>query len=410
MVIPLPSEELQKGVGLETGAEYLGYGMVIRDEILQQTGLEPTGSVLDVGCGSGRIARHFVDHTKAPGRYVGMDIQKPFIDWCTGHLSPANGRLEFYHQDIYNGAYNREGTGKASEYAFPFEDASFDVVVLYSVFTHLLAEDARNYLREISRLLKPGGRCFSSWFLMTPDVQVEYLLPNAKEGQVGYGFPHCVDVLEEAGLRVDEYRPGRWNGGKSNLWQDVLWLGKAEELPQRYPPGQPPAETSGGETVVSGTIESLDPVASTLVVADARDGSRQELGFSPETGVRAHGRPAALSDLRVGQEVRVTAIGGPPDRKVASTLVVRARPRVERVLGIIEAVDWETNVVTVSVIGKGSMSLRVNPDRTVRIDGRDVGVRELKPGQVALVQVVPLAQAVVARDPAAAQEGSPAEG
>ena len=47
---------------------------------------------------------------------------------------------------------------KASEYTFPYEDGEFDVVVLTSVFTHMLPDDVAHYLDEIARVLKPGGR------------------------------------------------------------------------------------------------------------------------------------------------------------------------------------------------------------------------------------------------------------
>lgn len=73
MQIPLPGEELQLGVGPETGEEYLRIGRVMRDALLDEAGIEPAGSVLDVGCGSGRMARHFVGYLEPPGRYVGME-------------------------------------------------------------------------------------------------------------------------------------------------------------------------------------------------------------------------------------------------------------------------------------------------------------------------------------------------
>lgn len=189
MQIPLPGEELQLGVGPETGEEYLRIGRVVRDALLEEAGIGSAGSVLDIGCGSGRMARHFVDYLEPPGRYVGMDIQRSFIDWCTEHISSASGAFKFHHQDIYNGGYNPEGNVRASEYCFPFEDESFDAIILYSVFTHLLPGDADNYMREISRLLKPGGRVYSTWYLLTQDAKVEYLMLASRKGRSDTGSP-----------------------------------------------------------------------------------------------------------------------------------------------------------------------------------------------------------------------------
>ena len=405
MPIPLPGEELQLGVGPEKGAEYLGIGQVVRDAVLKQTDLPPTGSVLDIGCGSGRMARQFVDHLKPPGRYVGMEIQRRFVDWCNENIAPANPAFEFYHQDIYNGAYNPEGKYRASEYRFPFEDESFDAIILYSVFTHLLQADADNYLREIARLLKPGGRCYSTWYLMTPDVEVRYLLPNAKEGQVGFSFPTCVAAIQEAGLRADGFQPGRWNGARTDIWQDLLWLGRTEDVPKPLAPAEVPRpEESGDEPFASGTLESLDPVSNSLTVL-GDDGSRTELNFSRETPVRVHGKPGTLSALRPGQRVRAHYKESPSGR-IAVRVAASGQLVPEQIRGIVEAVDPEARLLTLTVLNRGSMSFRMDPDReAANVDGKNIRLGDMRAGQVAAVRVVPTVGGVVARSPVTGNDG-----
>lgn len=405
MHIPLPGEELQAGVGPEKGAEYLGIGQVVRDAILGRTDLPPTGSVLDIGCGSGRMARQFVDYSEPPGRYVGMEIQRRFVDWCNANIAPANPAFEFYHQDIYNGGYNPEGKVSASEYRFPFEDGSFDAIILYSVFTHLLPEDAANYLREISRLLKPGGYCYSTWYLMTPDVDVRYLLPNAKEGQVGFGFPKCIEIIERAGLRAAGFQPGRWNGARTDIWQDLLWLRRSEDVPEPLLPAKVP-EPGGteDELLVSGTLESLDPASSTLTVL-GDDGLRTEVAFSRETPVRVHGAPGALSALRPGQRVRAH-YAETPSGKVAAKVAASGQLAPEQIRGIVEAVDPEANLLTLTVLNRGSLSFRMDPEReAATVDGRKTRLGDLRVGQVAAVRVVPTVGSVAARSPASRGDG-----
>ena len=51
----------------------------------------------------------------------------------------------------------------------PFPDATFDVVLLKSVFTHMLPADVRHYLQEISRVLKQGGRSIITYFLLNSE-------------------------------------------------------------------------------------------------------------------------------------------------------------------------------------------------------------------------------------------------
>ena len=400
MHIPLPGEELQTGVGPETGSEYLRVGRVVKDALIEQANVSPTGSILDIGCGSGRMARHFVDYLEQPGRYVGMDIQESFIDWCNEHLAPANGTFEFHHQDIYNGGYNPSGSIRASEYRFPFEDQSFDAIILYSVFTHLLPADADNYLREVARLLKPGGYCYSTWYLLTPDVEVEYLMPNIKEGQVGYGFPHCATVLERAGLRVEDFRLGRGNGAESEIWQDLLWLRRADEIDGVSLPGEPEVSGAGEQSSFSGVIQSLDPITNSLTIAGAGE-DLQTVNFSRKTDVQAHGESGRLSDLRVGQQAHVLYETSPSSKRgLATRVMVRGRPKPERIQGIVEAVDWDTGLITLSIPDEGTVSVRFDPARIERvaINHKRSSLKELKRGQLAGIYVVPTAQEIEALD------------
>ena len=388
------------GVGPETGTEYLRVGWVVKEAVLEKTGVPPTGSVLDIGCGSGRMARHFLDYIERPGRYVGMDIQKPFIEWCNEHLGGANGAFEFHHQDIYNGSYNPEGVTKASEYRFPFEDGSFDAVILYSVFTHLLPEDAANYMREIARLLKPGGRCYSTWYLLTRDERVKYLLPNIKEGQVGFGFPHLTGLLEENGLGVEGYRLGRDHGGDGDVWQDLLWLGKAGEVSSPFPHEEPEIRAPEEGSNVSGVVERVDPVEDSLAVA-GDDGSKLTVKFSARTEVMAHGEAGKRSDLRMGQRAHLLYTERVSDEPgLALKVMVRGLPERTRIQGVVEAVDWETGVITLGIPDEGSISVAFEPHQieSVALNQQWSELKEIKPGQIAGLYIVPSARMVEALD------------
>ena len=105
-------------------------------QVLASAHIGPTDRVLDVGCGTGALARTAADHVST-GQVVGVDRNpgmlavarriKPEIDW-------------------------REGDAKQ----LPFEDASFDVVV--SQFALMYFAERRAALAEMMRVLKPGGR------------------------------------------------------------------------------------------------------------------------------------------------------------------------------------------------------------------------------------------------------------
>jgi len=56
-------------------------------------------------------------------------------------------------------------------FRFPSSDDRIDLAVACSVFTHMLADEIENYVAEVFRILKTGGRCFMSVFLF--DVEAE---------------------------------------------------------------------------------------------------------------------------------------------------------------------------------------------------------------------------------------------
>lgn len=154
-VVPLPPLALIQS----TGPESLEVFLVVGDAWYQTVSryLPAGATVLDVGCGCGKLARFLVAHPHVE-RYVGFDPIRENIDWARAHIEPlAADRFTFLHYDLYSRVYNRAGTMRASELVFPTEDDVVDLVVAASVFTHLLEDDAIHYLNETARVLAPRG-------------------------------------------------------------------------------------------------------------------------------------------------------------------------------------------------------------------------------------------------------------
>lgn len=95
------------------------------------------GAVLDFGCGCGRVTRYW--HRVGPA-ISGSDLNDDAVDWCRRNLPFARFEVN----------------GLAPPLAF--DDASFDLVYGLSVFTHLPEELQLLWMRELARVLRPGGR------------------------------------------------------------------------------------------------------------------------------------------------------------------------------------------------------------------------------------------------------------
>ena len=154
--------------GTINAEDYQSIGMGFTSEYIVKRGrLKPHERVLDLGCGIGQKARVLKDWLNENGSYEGLDIVPTGIEWCQKAYA-AIPNFKFTLEDrLYNSHYNSKGTISARDYSLPYEDEDFDLVFLASVFTHLVPDEFARYVSEISRVLKPGGRCVASAFLIS---------------------------------------------------------------------------------------------------------------------------------------------------------------------------------------------------------------------------------------------------
>ena len=149
------------------------------------THLQPNHCILDVGCGIGRMAVPLLDYLNEDGSYYGFDIVPEGIEWCQKNISKRNANFHFELADIYNPLYNVKSTVQSTDFVFPYEDGQFDFIFLTSVFTHMMPEEVEHYLSEISRVLKEGGQCLITWFILDEQSKTQI-----KEGNSQMPFTH----------------------------------------------------------------------------------------------------------------------------------------------------------------------------------------------------------------------------
>ena len=123
--------------------DFLATGRVEVDAALAHLGslgVTPgTGSALDVGCGAGRLSIALATHVD---RVVGVDVSEGMVAKARA-LDTTSGRCEF----VLN----------PDDDLSLFDDGEFDLVYCSLVLQHLPPDQARTMLREMARVLAPGG-------------------------------------------------------------------------------------------------------------------------------------------------------------------------------------------------------------------------------------------------------------
>ena len=128
----------------------------IECEALAAIGLQPGHSVIDIGCGSGRLSTQLSQRYGTKIGYLGIDVVPELLAYARSKASPN------YRFEVTRGL------------SIPSSDASADFVVAFSVFTHLKHRETKAYLREARRVLRPGAKVLFS-FLELPRHRREFI-------------------------------------------------------------------------------------------------------------------------------------------------------------------------------------------------------------------------------------------
>jgi SAM-dependent methyltransferase len=142
--LSVPAGKDRFGYSPNDTEQYLKWGRYDHDQLIavtQKYGIfDKNRSILDFGCSTGRVLRHFEQERLEEGWLMhGCDIQAVAIQWIREFLPEP---------------FNAVTTSVIPH--LPYEDNTFDFIYGFSVFTHIKFQwDA--WLLELRRVLKPGG-------------------------------------------------------------------------------------------------------------------------------------------------------------------------------------------------------------------------------------------------------------
>ena len=138
----IATQPIDEAMSLAVGGGYDEVGSIERD-IMRWAGLKDGMLVIDLGCGSGRLAHALGQSVKID--LLGVDIVQALLDYAATKC-PPNYKFVLNHT-----------------LTIPAKDDCADFVASFSVFTHLLHSETYLYMEDIRRVLKPGGKLVLSF-------------------------------------------------------------------------------------------------------------------------------------------------------------------------------------------------------------------------------------------------------
>ena len=177
--------------------------------VCDTVGLTDLGAteLLDVGCGT-KFSEAFLNDGFPIKRYVGVDVYGEMIEFLRQEVSDP--RFEYFHLDVRNELYNPDTPPMGPDTDLGVGPRVFDLIWLFSVFTHLNPDDFRSMLQVVRRYVRETGVLFFTVFLNERSA-TEYggteQLSQAIEGAIAAGRvpPDVVEAMQRSSADVAKF-------------------------------------------------------------------------------------------------------------------------------------------------------------------------------------------------------------
>ena len=159
--------------------------------------------ILDVGCGV-RFTMAIINRSIPIRSYSGLEVHQPIVNFLKSNVERHDDRFRFERWDVHNRRYNKDGVKMQSTHVLPFAK-TFDLIWLFSVFTHLDPDDAAILLVILRKHINPNGKLFFSAFIDDDLDGFADRVPNKPLLNAYYGRKYMTDIITSNGWRIDSF-------------------------------------------------------------------------------------------------------------------------------------------------------------------------------------------------------------
>lgn len=171
---------IDTAMSLAVGGSFEQFG-AIECAVMRHAGLRDRHALVDLGCGSGRLAVAVAGELDID--YLGLDVVQDLLDY-------ARSKCPKHYKFVLNRALT-----------LPLEANSVDYFSAFSVFTHLLHAETYLYLEEMRRCLRPGGKVVLSFVEFALDDHWPVFEKTVSQQRANMA-PHLNQFIERNQIQV----------------------------------------------------------------------------------------------------------------------------------------------------------------------------------------------------------------
>ena len=199
--------ELNRNAQRVVDAGFEETGLLVLANVAEVLGVADLANIdmLDVGCGV-RFTQTIVNRDVPIRSYTGVDIEPKLISWLQKNV--PDPRFRFALWEVRNAMYRNRGEPLSRASRLPVE-GEFDLICLFSVFTHMGPADADAMLHVLRPHARKDGRLLFTAFIDDSVGTFRDKEPETPLRVAAYAEPHLRGIVEKNGWRVLKSIPRR---------------------------------------------------------------------------------------------------------------------------------------------------------------------------------------------------------
>lgn len=187
-------------------AGYIKTGQYLLDLTLKRLGEKDFSNsvVLDMGCGV-RFTQTIINNNIDFKKYLGVEVNPNLVMFLKRNVETFDDRFEFHYWPCYNEKFSPRGLPMMDTPGIPIgNNKEVDIILGFSLFTHLNPEDSYNLLCLMRKVSSPNAKLFFSAFVDEESGDFEDRMEGKPLSVAYYKKSYFEGLIDRAGWKIEK--------------------------------------------------------------------------------------------------------------------------------------------------------------------------------------------------------------